>query len=361
MAITYRPSAYDKNLQRWVAGDVEYEEHVGRVFSISSRDYRAMSDVYTIASYAMIVKDDGSMEEIMVNSGFEGDTKGGHAVVDVGPEAEALIAGYRARMAPIWEAALLVEAAIEEAKKRADDAEAYRIANKPVTGTKMIVVRGRKVKVGTIGVVAFISNNTGGVLLKDEKVWKDRKANGVWVEPGYLEVYNEKKHAAMLNKATDKVVKRLVKNAPKVLRANALGKDTTMPLIIKETWTETEYEPGWGVTARPDGTSYHLSAFDRKEFIKLVTSSNDSTLSSKPDSREGIPFDADDDLHAELVIAKNAGKFGIWKRLGEHHEDHRVYVEPRERLCRCPRRGSRERVHAQFAGRCPLHVVTPRV
>ena len=178
-----------------------------------------MSDVYTIATFAMIVKDDGSLEEVMVNSGFEGDTKNGRATVDVGPEAEALIAGYRAKMAPVWEAAREVERlAREEAKKEADDAEAYRIANKPVTGTKMIVVRGRKVKVGTIGVVAFISNNTGGVLLKDEKVWKDRKANGVWVEPTYLEVFNAEKHAKLLSPAPEKkVVKR-----GRQLQANAL-------------------------------------------------------------------------------------------------------------------------------------------
>lgn len=229
MAITYRPSAYDKNLQRWVAGDFEYQEHVGRVFSISSREYRAMSDVYTIASYAMIVKDDGSLEEIMVHSGFEGDTKNGRAVVDVGAEAEALIAGYRAKMAPVWEAQRLArEAEKAAAKKKADDAEAYRIANKPVTGTKMIVVRGRKVKVGTIGVVAFISNNTGGVLLKDEKVWKDRKANGVWVEPTYLEVFNAEKHAKLLSPAPEKkVIKR-----GRQLQANALGKDTIMKTMV---------------------------------------------------------------------------------------------------------------------------------
>lgn len=53
--------------------------------------------------------------------------------------------------------------------------------NRPEKGKKMEVYRGRKVPVGTVGVVAYIHAN-GGVLLKPEHEWQDREANGVWVD-----------------------------------------------------------------------------------------------------------------------------------------------------------------------------------
>lgn len=223
MAITYRPSFFDKNLQRWVVGDVETIEYVGRVVSVSRRDFRAQSDIYTIATFAWVVEDDGSQKEILVNANYECDVSGGQAKADLDDAGRALLDAYATKMAPIWaEQKRVRDLEAAAVKKKADEAEAYRIANKPVIGTKMIVVRGRKVKVGTTGVVAFISNNTGGVLLKDENVWKDRKANGIWVSPEYLEVYDAKKHTAMMNKVTDKVVKKLTKNAKQIM-AGVLG------------------------------------------------------------------------------------------------------------------------------------------
>lgn len=54
-------------------------------------------------------------------------------------------------------------------------------------GSKVVAVKGRKVKPGTVGVVAYVHDN-GGVLIKDESEWTDRKANGQWTNPDNLEV-----------------------------------------------------------------------------------------------------------------------------------------------------------------------------
>lgn len=56
-----------------------------------------------------------------------------------------------------------------------------------VKGDRVVVARGRKVPVGTVGRVAWVSANTGGVLVKDEDNWQVREANGTWVEPRNLE------------------------------------------------------------------------------------------------------------------------------------------------------------------------------
>ena len=73
---------------------------------------------------------------------------------------------------------------IDEENKRKRDA--LNEWNRPVRGKKMRVTRGRKVKVGTIGVVAYVHTN-GGVLLKDPASWQDRNAPGTWVNGEYLE------------------------------------------------------------------------------------------------------------------------------------------------------------------------------
>lgn len=56
--------------------------------------------------------------------------------------------------------------------------------NRPVKGKPMVVFKGRKVPIGTTGVVAFISEDR--VLLKQPHEWQDRKANGIWVAAANL-------------------------------------------------------------------------------------------------------------------------------------------------------------------------------
>jgi hypothetical protein len=69
------------------------------------------------------------------------------------------------------------------AKQEAARLEAQK--NAPAKGKKMVVFKGRKVPLGTVGVVAYVSGS-GSVLLKDEANWQDRKADGVWVNAGNL-------------------------------------------------------------------------------------------------------------------------------------------------------------------------------
>lgn len=66
-----------------------------------------------------------------------------------------------------------------EAAKKAKELEAEK--NRPVRGKKMKVVKGRKVPIGTVGTVAYISGS-GGVLLKADHEWQNRKADGIWVD-----------------------------------------------------------------------------------------------------------------------------------------------------------------------------------
>ncbi len=54
-------------------------------------------------------------------------------------------------------------------------------------GDRVVVVRGRKVPIGTIGRVAWVSANTGGILVKDEDKWQDRHSDGVWINPKNIE------------------------------------------------------------------------------------------------------------------------------------------------------------------------------
>ncbi len=119
-----------------------------------------------------------------------------HATVDEGAEKDPEIAedlaafdvilAERSRLAAI---AAAKQAVIDAERKAARERAAIEAEkNRPRVGMKMVVAKGRKVAVGTVGVVAYIHRDTGSVLLKDERCWQDRKANGVWVNPSHLKV-----------------------------------------------------------------------------------------------------------------------------------------------------------------------------
>lgn len=57
--------------------------------------------------------------------------------------------------------------------------------NRPEKGKKMIVAKGRKVPVGFVGTVAYVSGS-GSVLLKADHEWQDRKSQGTWVSANNL-------------------------------------------------------------------------------------------------------------------------------------------------------------------------------
>ena len=72
----------------------------------------------------------------------------------------------------------------QEAKALQAHLEAAAIRNRPAVGKKMRVAKGRKVPVGTIGVVSYLSGS-GSALLKNENEWQDRAsgADGANAEP----------------------------------------------------------------------------------------------------------------------------------------------------------------------------------
>lgn len=181
MAITKTPGRYDDTLKCWVAGtEVTETTYEGRVLRVYNADFRAMSDVYTLATYAEVLRDDGTVGAVLVNANFECDTSGGRATVDATEEVKLAAAAYEEKVRLEREA----KEAAAQAHRQALRIEEER--NRPVVGKKMTVASGRKVKPGTQGTVAFISSATGKVLLKDHDKWQDRQANGVWVDPRHL-------------------------------------------------------------------------------------------------------------------------------------------------------------------------------
>lgn len=54
-------------------------------------------------------------------------------------------------------------------------------------GDSVVVVKGRKVPIGTVGNIAWISVDTGGILVKPADSWQDRAADGIWVNKNNLE------------------------------------------------------------------------------------------------------------------------------------------------------------------------------
>lgn len=172
MAITYVRKDYDAATNSY-GPEYVVTEYEGRVLEVFGQDYRAMSDVYTFATYARVVTDTGGIDCIMVNANFECDVSQGKAVVDATPQAIA-----------VWE---VHKANVVESNRLEREAYFARLAAKehdrPVKGKRMVVLTGRKHK-GYEGTVAFVKEDS--VLLKHDKEWQDRNAQGVWVNARHL-------------------------------------------------------------------------------------------------------------------------------------------------------------------------------
>lgn len=152
---------YRKDYQ---TGEVQ-STYVGQVYSVYTAEHRAMSDVYTIGTFAWVIMPDGEHQRVVVNSGM-GYADEGWAETDATEELLALFAQknaiYAAKKAEL--AALLAEE------------EAWKVANRPSKGKKMFVYKGKKK--GYVGVCAFVDGDR--VLLKPEDGWQDRKVDGIW-------------------------------------------------------------------------------------------------------------------------------------------------------------------------------------
>jgi hypothetical protein len=80
------------------------------------------------------------------------------------------------------------EAAEKQAKREAEE-QARRLKearDRPEVGKQMRVKSGSKVKPGTLGTIAYI-HHSGRVLLKPDASWRDRNAQGDWIDPRHLE------------------------------------------------------------------------------------------------------------------------------------------------------------------------------
>lgn len=165
MAITSNHGIWNAETHSYDPGP-ETVEHAGRVLSVYRRDHQAMSDVYTVATYAKVFQDDGSALEVLVNANFECDVSFGRAEVDASPEM---------RLAhECWKEARAEEEKEKERQYLARRAEEQRCA--PARGKKMVVAKGKDK--GKTGTVAFVKG--AKALLKDDACWEDRKADGTW-------------------------------------------------------------------------------------------------------------------------------------------------------------------------------------
>jgi hypothetical protein len=182
MAIVWRISrVYSDGY--WVEPYGPYKHtHIGRVLSKHSFEFRAMSDIFADKFYAVVINDDGTSETVEYGSNFDLDPIGNNyaEVDDIDPK---LIEKYNKVQKYLRiEREIIKEkrAAIEKAAR--DEAERHT----PVKGKRMIVVRGRKVAKGTIGVVFFIRDGRVGLDVTGKKDSRGFAINPVWVDAAYL-------------------------------------------------------------------------------------------------------------------------------------------------------------------------------
>jgi hypothetical protein len=174
MAIIKHTTQYNESTRKWEQTSAR-EAYVGRVVKVFMRDYRAMSDVYTLATFATVMNDDGTFSDVLVNANFELDVSGDHAAADASPETLTAWHAHLARLEKEAEQRAEAQRVLAEEQER----------NRPVKGKRMEVFKGRKVPIGTQGTVAYVSWN-GRVLLKPDHCWEDRAADGTWVSAANL-------------------------------------------------------------------------------------------------------------------------------------------------------------------------------
>lgn len=114
----------------------------GCTLKVFTREIRAMSDVWVDATVAM-VWDGEKVKEVVVNYNFECDTDNGSAFVDATEETLAAV--------DAWVMAQNNQAQ-EAAQRAAQQAQTEEMA-RPTKGRVVEVYKGRKVPVGTVGLV----------------------------------------------------------------------------------------------------------------------------------------------------------------------------------------------------------------
>ena len=172
MPITYRTGTYPNQT-------VTRTTHVGCVIKSETRDYRAMSDVYTDADYALVwLPEEQTADWRLININYMGCDEHGHIVPDI----------YKGEYAEDYEIYLMICEDIEreneriEAERRAKEAELgfKKALQSPSKGATCRAIKGRKVPKGTEGVIFYVRGDRIG--------FKD--ANGVawWINDDQIEV-----------------------------------------------------------------------------------------------------------------------------------------------------------------------------
>lgn len=171
---------------KYVSKELGFQEsYAGCVIEVYQRDYRAMSDVYTYATFALVWDDtENRPVEILVNANFECDHSKGHAKVDLTPLHQSKY--------------LLWQHKKKEEEKKYQEAKNLEYAKKDFSNGKTIkVVKGRKVKVGTQGRVFWMGNNgwglTLGIALSDRKgtvVRNGRTYNNSYLDTAFVPAAN---------------------------------------------------------------------------------------------------------------------------------------------------------------------------
>lgn len=166
MAIKRNPGIWNPETRTYTPGPEEVT-HEGRVLQVYQRDHQAMSDVYTLATFALVFCDDGGAEEVLVNANFECDVSFGRAQADASPEM---------RLAhECWKEGRRLEQERRESEARRLRAEKEALT--PKRGSRVVGAKGKNR--GLVGTVAFVSGSRA--LVKDDACWEDRQADGTWV------------------------------------------------------------------------------------------------------------------------------------------------------------------------------------
>lgn len=148
MAIVYYTGSYPNQT-------VSRTTHVGCVIKSETRDYRAMSDVYTTADYALVwLPEEEDTKWVRVNINYMG-------CAEVGVISSDITTGEYAEDYAIY---LLI---MEDIRKENERIEAERRAKKaeegfkaalcaPAKGATCRAIKGRKVPKGTEGIIFYI-------------------------------------------------------------------------------------------------------------------------------------------------------------------------------------------------------------
>lgn len=142
---------------------------------------RVMSDIYADVSYCTVWNPTTQRaESLYLGAHFELCAEHGTSTVDAPAEILAEVARQDT------EAKAQAQAAQEarwsaEAKAREEAA-----LNAPEYGKVMVVTKGRKTPIGTVGKVFWMRDGRVGLALDDTKDARGRSANVAWVDAAYL-------------------------------------------------------------------------------------------------------------------------------------------------------------------------------